>query len=229
MSKETIASLQKKLDLLETITETISYNLNISDILSKVVDLVSDTMKADSCLIYLAEDDSLILKASKIPHPKMINKVVMDIGEGITGWTAKYKENVVIEEKAYEDKRSIIIPGLPEDKWEAFVSMPVIYKKEIVGVINVQHKTVKKYTKEEIKLLETIASQIGGAISNAKLTEDLKEALETRKILAKAKGILMKQQKISEEKAHKIIQKRAMDSKKSVKEIAETIVFVFES
>lgn len=229
MPQETIQSLKKKLEVLEAITKTISYNLNINEILKKIVDLVSETCKADSCLIYLSySENSLILKASKILHPQAINKLIIQSGEGITGWVARYREKVVIEEKAYQDKRFLVVPTLPEDNWEAFVSMPIIYQNKIVGVINVQHKKKKKYSGEEIILLETIASQVGGAISNAKLTEALKEALENRKIIDKAKGILMEKKGISEEQAYRLMQKKAMNSKKSMREIADTLLFVFD-
>ena len=231
MPKETTQSLKKQLKLLERITETISYNLNFDEVLADVVSLVSDTMKADSCLIYVVQDKNLILKASKIPHPKMINKVAMKFGEGITGTVAKTQKKIVINTKAYEDKRNVIIEGLPEDKWEAFISVPLIYKKNLVGVINVQHKKKKKYTQDELKLLETIAAQVGGSIRNAKLfheTRLLKQALETRKLVEKAKGLLMAKKKISEEDAYKVIRKKSMDMKRTMKEVAEAIIMAFD-
>lgn len=225
--KNRLKAKDEEIKLLQEITASVSYNLNLDEVLEEIVELVSKTMKADSCLIYLAEDHSLILKASKIPHPKMINKVAMEFGYGITGWAAAKKEAVIINEKAYLDKRFLVVPNLPEDKWEAFVSMPILYKRDIVGVINVQHKKKKKYKPEEIKLLETIASQVGGAITNAKLiseTQTLKDALATRKIIERAKGLLMKKQNISEDEAYNVIRKKSMDNKKTMKEVAEAIV-----
>lgn len=231
MAKETTLSLRLKLELLQRITETISYNLNLDAVLTEVVALVSETMKADSCLIYLAEDDHLILKASKIPHPKMINQVAMKFGEGITGWVALKRQLVVLSEKAYEDKRFKFVPNLDSDlathRWQAFISIPLVFKDEVVGVINVQHRKTRKHNEQEIVLLQTIAGQVGGAIYNAKLiseTRTLKEALATRKVVEKAKGLLMKQHAVSEEAAYALIRKKSMDSKKTMKEIAEAII-----
>lgn len=221
--------LKQQLQLLERITETISYNLDLDEVLVEVVRLVSDTMKADSCLIYLAEDNHLILKASKIPHPKMINKVAMQYGEGITGWVAEQRKLVALPEKSYEDDRFKFIPHLDADetKWEAFVSIPITFKENLVGVINVQHRKRKAHTAQELSLLKIIATQVGGAIYNAKLlseTQTLKAALETRKVVEKAKGILMKKQQLTEDEAYAAIRKKAMDTKKTMKEVAEAIV-----
>lgn len=230
MPKPNLTNLKQQLQLLERITETISYNLNLDEVLVEVVKLVSDTMQADSCLIYLAQDHQLILKASKIPHPKMINKVAMKFGEGITGWVAQQRKEVILSEKSYEDSRFKVVPYLDEDRWEAFMSAPIIFNDEVVGVINVQYRKKKDHHETEIKLLKTIAAQVGGAIYNAKLiseTRTLKEALETRKVVEKAKGLLMKHHTVSEEEAYKIIRKKSMDTKKTMKEIAEAIVLAF--
>lgn len=221
--------LAQQLKLLQRITETISYNLDLDEVLTQIVRLVSETMKADSCLIYLAQDNQLILKASKVPHPKMINAVAMKFGEGITGWVAQQRKLVALTEKSYADSRFKFIPHLDvdEDKWEAFVSVPIIFKDEIVGVINVQYRKKKIHSEANIALLQTIAAQVGGAIYNAKLiseTRTLKEALETRKVVEKAKGLLMKQQQISEAEAYSLIRKKSMDTKKTMKEVAEAIL-----
>ncbi len=223
------AMLKQQLQLLERITETISYNLDLDEVLAQVVDLVSKTMKADSCLIYLSQDDHLILKASKISHPKMINKVAMKFGEGITGWAAQQRKLVALSEAAYEDSRFKFVPHLDvdENKWEAFVSVPILFKDEVVGVINVQHRKKRQHTDTDLSLLKMIATQVGGAIYNAKLiseTQALKQALETRKVVEKAKGVLMKQQHLSEDAAYSLIRKKSMDTKKNMKEVAEAIL-----
>ncbi|EKD75963.1 MAG: hypothetical protein ACD_43C00269G0006 [uncultured bacterium] len=234
MPKETVQTLRQQIQLLQRITETISYNLILDAVLEQVVALVSDTMKVDSCLIYLAEDNHLILKASKIPHPKMINKVAMQFGEGITGWVAEQRKFVSLNEKAYEDNRFKFISDLDSDvatrRWQAFISVPIIFNDEIVGVINVQHRKKKIHSPQDVALLTTIAAQVGGAIYNAKLiseTRTLKEALETRKFVEKAKGLLMKQQQISEEAAYELIRKKSMDTKKTMKEVAQAIIMTF--
>ncbi len=54
--------------------------------------------------------------------------------------------------------------------------------------------------------------------------EDLKESLETRKIIEKAKGLLMKNHGLGEPEAFRRMQKLAMDKRKSLRQIADAIL-----
>lgn len=225
--KQQLKEKQIQIEILRQISETISYNWDLEQILFSIIDIVSKYAKSDSCFIYLADQNNIVLKASQNPHKAALGKIAMKVGEGITGWVVLHKKEVVLNLKAYEDKRFKFFNMLPEDKFEAFVSLPIIFKDKIVGVINVQHIKKKAYEKDKIAFLKIIAKQVGGAIENARLiseTDFLKQALETRKLIEKAKGVLMKQLGVSEDEAYKTIHKKSMDTRKSIKEIAEAII-----
>ena len=220
-----------ELAILHKIIETISYDLNLQEVLSKIINIVAGLTKADSCFLYLIDDKNLVLRASKNSHPGIIGNIKLKLGEGITGWVAKNKKTVIISSKAYDDERFKMFNNLPEDSYEAFLSVPVIYKKLTLGVINVQHKKPQKYFDSEIKLFETIARAIGGAIENAKLfteSQELRETLETRKSVEKAKGILMKELTISEDDAYKLLNKKSMNKRVTMKEVADAILIADE-
>ena len=109
--------------------------------------------------------------------------------------------------------------------------MPIIYKTKLVGVMNVQYRRPHRCSRDERRLLEIIACQVGGAIVNAKLlseTIDLKEALEARKLIEKAKGLLMKESDISEEEAYKLLHKKSMNQRKSMRQIAEAVILYWD-
>ena len=218
---------ESELDLFRQIIQTISYNLDLKEVLSRIVRIVSSVTKADSCFLYLIDGDNLILRASLNPKPLEIGNIKMKVGEGITGWVAQKKETVTIDKEAYNDKRFKFFNSLPEDKFEGILSVPIIYRDKALGVINVQHSKPRKYSNTEIALFELVASATGGAIDNASLfseKEALKEALETRKLIERAKGILMKDLNISEEEAHKLLCKKSMDRRISLKEVANAVI-----
>lgn len=231
MIKKRPVKQKQELEILREIVETVSYNLDLKEVLARTVAIVSDVVKADSCFIYLINDKELILRASKNPHSKDIGNIRVKVGEGITGWVAEKKKLVAISRKAYSDERFKFFNNLPEDKYEAFLSSPIIYKDRMLGVINIQHKKSRRYKEKEIKLIEAIARAIGGAIENARLfteTEVLKDALESRKIIEKAKGILMKDLAISEGEAYKLLHKKSMDKRISMKEVAQAVILSSE-
>lgn len=225
--KDELREKQVQIDILRQISETISYSLNLEEILSSIIEVVSGYIRSDSCFIYLVDKNNIVLKASQNPHKAALGKIAMKVGEGLTGWAVQHKKEIVLNAKAYEDKRFKFFNMLPEDRFEAFVSLPIVFKDKIVGVINVQHTKKMEYEKDKVAFLKIIAKQVGGAIENARLvseTDFLKEALETRKIVEKAKGLLMKELSISEDEAYRIMHKKSMDKRKSIKEIGEAII-----
>lgn len=169
-------SRQKELEVLKLISSTVNSTLEIEEVLKKILEVAVEATRGDSCLIYLYDpkNEVLVLRASKNPHPDMIGEVVLKLGEGITGWVAANRKPAVIEAEAGKDPRFKFIPGLPEEKYQAFLSYPIIFKGELVGVINVQYKRKKKYRPSTLALMETISHQVGGAIINARLYEEVK-------------------------------------------------------
>lgn len=221
-------NLKKELSFLYKVAQSV-HSLELEELLKEIVKIASKVTKGDSCLIYILdkEKNTLVLRASKNPHKDLLKSVQMKLGEGITGWVAKEKKPVVISKGALKDTRFKFFRSLPEDKFEAFLSVPIINKVGVVGVINVQHKKVHKYTDMEINLLTAIGKLVGGVVENALLIEEsmaLKEALEMRKVIEKAKGILMKRKNITEAEGYRQIQKESMDRRVSLKEIAEAII-----
>lgn len=166
----------REIEVLHRISESISSTLDLASVLKHIVEVVVEVTKADSCLLYLvsANRDELVLRASKNPHPKLIGRTSLGLGEGITGWVAQEKVRVVIPRNASDDPRFRFFHNLPEDRYQSFVSLPIVTKGNVVGVINVQHKRTKRYQDAELALLSTIANQVGGAIENARLYEDMR-------------------------------------------------------
>ena len=83
------------------------------------------------------------------------------------------------------------------------------------------------FSAEEIQLVQAVANQAAIAIEHTRAIEkavEAQEALETRKIIERAKGILMRQQGLTEEASFRLIQRQAMDRRKSMKEVAEAVV-----
>lgn len=226
--KKELARKEKELEILFKVIHDVS-SLELKRVLKNIVQIVTQLTQADSCFVYVLDPGKkeLVLRASKNPHQRLLKRIKMRMGEGITGWVAKEKKPVAIEQKAFLDPRFKFFRSLPEDRYQAFLSVPIVNKKGVVGVINVQHKRKHLYPQEQIELLTTIGRIVGGAVENARLVEEaleLRDALETRKILEKAKGILMKKLKIDEERAYQLIRKQAMNTTKSIKEISEAIV-----
>lgn len=197
------------------------------EVLARVVDFSTALVKCDSCLIYVQEGEELVLRASKNPHPDVVDRLKLRLGEGITGWVAEHHEAVAISKKAAQDPRFQFFHELPEDSYEAFLSVPLMCRGRVVGVINLQHRLPHVYTRKQIRLISTAGFLIGAEIEMARLEQansDLSEQLQTRKVVERAKGILQRDFSLSEEQAYLAIQRQSRQKRKTMKEIAEAIV-----
>jgi signal transduction protein with GAF and PtsI domain len=196
-----IESIRKTLDLaghelqiLHQISQTISCSLDPDQILRHIIDLVVDVTRGDSCLLYLLDEaeQSLILRASKNPHPRIIGNISLKVGEGITGWVAREAKPVAIPRHASKDARFKFFHNLPEDRYEAFLSVPIIAPTDrMIGVINVQHRRAHRHTEQEITLLSIIGHQVGGAIENARLYQETSRRAQHLSALAQVGQIIV--------------------------------------
>jgi signal transduction protein with GAF and PtsI domain len=176
-SKKLTITPAQEIGILRKIVEITNSSLDLNWILEETVKEVTVVTKADSVFIYLFDDkkDHLTLMASKTAHKKELGKVTLKVGEGITGWVAQENKMVAINKNAYEDKRFRGFDVLPEDRYEAFLSVPILNKGETIGVVNVQHRKPHEYGDNTISLMALIAKQIGGVIENARLYEETKK------------------------------------------------------
>ena len=199
----------------------------LHEVLDRIIDFAASVAKFDSCFIFVLEDDELVLRASKNPHPDEIGHVSLRLGEGITGWVAKHHQPVAIARNAFQDPRFQFFNELPEDKYESFLSVPLLSRGRPVGVINLQNREPHTYSKQEIRLISTIGFLVGAEIEMARLEEkssQLTEELETRKVVERAKGILQRESGITEEEAYLSLRRQSRQQRKSMKEVAESIV-----
>jgi signal transduction protein with GAF and PtsI domain len=179
MPKNIQAQLKEKdqqIALLHQITRIVSETASLDELLEKLTRMIVHEIKANSALIYLFDEnkEELVLRGAHNPHPKTVGRIKLKLGEGITGWVAEKKKVVAIPRHASEDPRFKFFNNLEEDRYEAFLSVPIILKDELVGVLNIAHRKAHIHTPGEIELAKTIAHEIAGAIAHAKLHHQAK-------------------------------------------------------
>ena len=220
------------LEVINLLSDLVVYNqYDFDEFLKKLIKVVTDVIPVDSCLIYFYDHDKseLILIASKKPHTDQLGNITLKKGEGITGWVAEHKQTVAIEKEAYKDPRFKFFEDLPEDTYESFLSVPIVNQTGTVGVVNLQNRKPYKFSKIEIKTIESLVKLITSAFVKVVLKrkiDKLENQLEERKVVEKAKGVLMKNKNISEDEAFKIIRSLSMNKRKSMKEIAQSILLL---
>ena len=204
---------------------------SLQTVLTRVVHVVSSMVQCDSCFVYVLEGDELVLRASMHPHSDVVDRLKLRVGQGLTGWVAEHRQPLAIAEHAFRDPRFQFFNELPEDRYEAFLSVPVLCRGHLVAVINLQHRLPHDHSASEIQLVTTVGFLVGGEIELARLeteNSELSERLETRKVVDRAKGILQRDLGISEEDAYLTIQRQSRQRRKTKREIAEAILLADE-
>lgn len=199
----------------------------LQKVLTRIVEFVSAVILCDSCFLYVLEKADLVLRASKNPHADTVNRLKLRVGQGITGWVAEHRKPVAIARGASLDPRFQPFTELPEDRYEAFLSVPVLCRDRLAGVINVQHRQPHVHTQREIRLISVIGFMVGPEIEMARLEEESSKSLElpeARKLVARAEEILQRDLQMSREEAHLALEAHSRQNRKSIKETAEAIL-----
>lgn len=196
-------------------------------VLREVVEFAASVVTCDSCFVYVLEDEQLVMRASRNPHPEALGKLTLKLGQGIAGWVAQHRQPVVIPRNAALDPRFQLFNELPEDRFEAFLSVPLLSRGRVVGVINLQNRAQHDYSEREISLISTVGFLVGAEIEMARLEKErsqLADRLEIRKVVERAKGILQEDLNISEREAYLMLQRQSQQRRTAMKDIAEAVV-----
>jgi signal transduction protein with GAF and PtsI domain len=184
---------EEQLRLFQKISRFMVREMSLQEVLQGVVSLVVEFAQCDSCLVYLLDNEELVLCASNTPHPSTIGKLRLRLNEGLTGWVARERKLLAISREAYKDPRFKTFGELPEDSFEAFLSAPVISRNRVVGVINVQHRLPHQHTGSEMEVLTTVGEQVGCVLVLARMAPDAVETANHVDLVLSSGPVQMKQ------------------------------------
>ena len=185
--------IEQQLRVFQKISRFMVRDLSLQDVLQGIVSLIVEFTACDACLVYLLDNDDLVLCASNTPHPSTIGKLRMRSHEGLTGWVARERRLLSISREAYKDNRFKKFGELEEDTYEAFLSAPVIARNRVVGVINVQHKMPHQHAGSEMEVLTTVGEQVGCVLVLARMDPSTVESVNHAELVLSSGPIPMKQ------------------------------------
>lgn len=226
------SSYKDYLETLSKISKAITSDLYLEDVLKLIVTLTANVMRAKICSLWLLDEkmQELKIRATQALSKEYLKERTLKVGEGIVGLVAKEKKPLIIsdvlDDPRYKEKKLAKKEGLV-----SMLSVPMLVKNKVIGVINLYTTSPYKFTKSDIDLLSAVANQAAVAIENTELlvkTKVIQEELEARKKIEKAKGILMKEQNLTEEEAYNLLRKSSMDRRLPMKDIAEAIIVSYE-
>ena len=150
----------RELDLLKEITRTIAGSLDPGEVLNRIVRMTARVTGADRCNIFLAAEDGqdLVLMETTGEKREGVGAVRVPAGEELR----------IIEVNAAGDPAALAMQDSPDDRFEAFLSVPVVNRERVIGAINVWHRRRHHCTAQTVELVGIVAGQAGVAIANAR-------------------------------------------------------------
>jgi diguanylate cyclase (GGDEF)-like protein len=164
------ASRVKELTVLFEVVDTISTSLDLDKVLPNVLDRLLGSMGVEKGAIVLLDRDSkvLLLKGNRGLSEESLCQI-LEKGQGCVGDVIL--KNSPIRVSCEEDEESALVPGLErENIWSALV-VPIRARGEVLGALALYSEKKDHFTDEDEALLETIGSQAGVAVENARLYE----------------------------------------------------------
>lgn len=222
----------KQIEALSEISKAITSDLYLEDVLRLIVTVTANVLNSKICSLLLLDEDrnELVIRATQSVSEEYNKKPNIKVGEGIAGRVVQEKKPIIVED-VREDSRYISIEIARTEGLCSLLCVPLIVKGKAIGVLNSYTSRPHKFTKAEVEVLSVVANQAAIVIENAQLlvkSKVIQEELETRKFIERAKGILMEKQGLTEEEAFRKIRRKSMDSRRSMREIAEAIILARE-
>lgn len=221
-------SYKKQIQALSEISKAISSDQYLDDILKLIVTVTANVMDSKICSLWILDGKEKVLRirATQTISEEYLKERSLKLGEGVVGYVAQHNKLLaildVLKEPRYKEKELARKEGLV-----SMLSVPLAVKDKVIGVINCYTSYSHEFTETERAVLTMVANQAAVCIENTELmvkTKVIREELETRKLVERAKGILMKQHDLSEDEAFKRIRKASMDSRKTMRQISEAIL-----
>jgi phosphotransferase system enzyme I (PtsP) len=176
---------KKNVDLVCDIAELISVfdaEKKGKDILQSVVSTVAWHMRAAVCSIYIYDEENkeLTLRATQGLSPDAVGKVKLKLGEGITGRAVGELRPICVGQ-ASKSTWYHYFPGIEEEKYEAFLAVPILRGLRRIGALVVQDGVANYFTPNDIKALRAIAAQLATMLENVQLLSEARaEAKSTQ-------------------------------------------------
>lgn len=216
---------------LTDISRAITSDQYLEDILKLIVMVTAKVTGVEICSLWLIDEDddakTIRLKATQAIDPDYVKDRSLTMKEGVVGYVASHNKPLmirnVLKDRRFKEKEMARKLGLV-----SMLGVPLQVRDEkVIGVLNCFTSSPHDFSETEVNLVTAVANQAAVAILNTELmvkTKVIQEELETRKLVERAKEVLMRRRRMKADEAYRWIQKRSMDSRKSMRNVAEAVL-----
>ncbi len=213
------------------ITRAIATEQGLDELLNRIVMTTARVLGFEVCSVWLLDNEAvprvIRLRATQAVDPDYARPRTMGRVEGVAGFVATHNQTLripdVLKEPRFKEKAIAEKLGLV-----SMLSVPIrVGEDDVIGVLDAFTNHPHPFADSEVHLFTAVAYLTAMAIRNAGLRDEarsVQEELEVRKLVERAKEVLVRRRGMDGQEAFRWIQKRSMDSRKTMRQIAEAVL-----
>jgi GAF domain-containing protein len=197
-------------------------------ILQTIAEMVADKLDSPVCSIMLVDEErkELTISAARCSSEDYLHRGPLKIEDSLIGRVVREGRPImipdVLEEKQYRYPELARKTGL-----SSLLAVPMFTRDTVIGTINIYTREPHQFAADEIDFVTVVAGQAAIAIENARLmseTLEAKRALETRKVVERAKGIMQHKLGITEEDAYLKLRNESRRLRRPMRDLADAVI-----
>lgn len=185
INSELFAETQEHLSqhrLLHHVTSAAASGTTLQEALNSAAQGLQVTLGGDRVAILLADRKRNILKVEAVAgFSEDVKQVEIPFGQGITGWVAAHQKPLRVADVT-KDPRYLQIGSNTRSE----MAIPLLYRGELLGVLNVESDQPNAYSENDEELLGTLGGSLAAIIANARLLEQIRKQVDRERLLYEA-------------------------------------------
>ncbi len=187
----TTSTRPQALSALREIARALSTAWNLDTTLDLIVRKTTEVMHVDSCTIYLVDSDgsTLRLRASTGLANRALGRATLAMGEGMTGYAVQSNQPIFARD-AQQDPHFKWVDEAEETPYVSLLAVPLVIEADVIGALNVQTRTPRDFSDNEVALLSLIGDMAAGTLAKAQLYDKQARQIEEMRALAQVSEVV---------------------------------------
>lgn len=159
------------LETLRKIVQEVNAVPDLEAALRTIVRRVREAMGTQVCSVYLVDQASnrFMFMATEGLNEAMVGQLSLGVGEGLVGLVGQRAEPINLNH-ASDHAGYHYFPEIGEEPFNAFLGVPIIHHRRVLGVLVVQQQAERRFDESEEAFLVTLSAQLAGVIAHAEAT-----------------------------------------------------------
>lgn len=160
------------LEQLRRVTQAVSLAQGKQKTLDVIVSEICQVLEVEVCSVYLADyqTSQFVLMANRGLNPKCVGQTRLEFNQGLVGLIGQREEPIHLNQ-ASEHPAFSYVPEADEASFNAFLGVPIIHQRKVLGVLVIQQKAPRQFALDEETFLITLAAQLAAILSSSEVDD----------------------------------------------------------